>query len=188
MIDDIRAALVNAAENAVNYWYAPHHGNAGRRCPIRTPFVDGGEYGVAVTRSSPIKTAFIRRWLVDLSPYAVGKMEVGLQSFLPITVRFSANCSLSDRKVWVMNCNVVSDNLGLPEWSTPTLLQRYKNAIKRAAEGTLTPLKLKESELQGYYQFQVYYVPPMCGPQPALRRETDVCTGQRSSASHGSPG
>jgi hypothetical protein len=104
--------------------------------------------------------------MVEPSPATVMKMEVLLQCFLPLLVRFSGNGSLSDRKVWAMSYNVVSDNLGLPEWSTQALMDRYKNAIQRSAEGTLTELKLLESQLQAMnaYSFQVYFNPPWRGP------------------------
>ena len=132
---------------------------------IRTPFVDGAEYGVTASVRS-LKITGFKRWLVEPAPSTAPEMEVRLQSYLPILVRFTASGSLSERKISLMSYNVVSDNLGLPEWSNATLLQRYKNSIKRSAEGTLTDLMLEESQLQAMnaYAITVYYNPPWNRP------------------------
>jgi hypothetical protein len=164
-IADVRTALKDAAVRTVENSAPLGSKMLDDVVRIRTPFLDGAEYGVAASDRSLKITGFLR-WLVAPSPSAAPKMEVGLQSFLPILVRFTASGSISERKVWLMSYNVVSDNLGLPEWGNPTLLQRYKNSIKKSAEGTLTELMLDESQLldMNAYPITVYYNPPWNGP------------------------
>ena len=159
-MEDVREALIDAVNYTVlgcSNLSAAFRLN--QMVVVRIPFVDNGEYGVTASDWC-LKVTGFRKWLTEPSEQTVPKMEVRFMGFLPMLVRFAADGSPGERKVWVMSYNVVSDNLALPEWSTPPLLDRYKAAIARSAAGTLTDLKLNETDLQGMYSFQVYFNPP----------------------------
>ena len=122
---------------------------------LQVPF-EGSRYGVTGSDWS-LKRTYFKRWIDEPSSQTQNpKMEVGLLGFLPLLVRFSGDGTLDDRRVWAMSCNVVSDNLGLPEWSGGEGIARYRLSFDRSAAGTLTSMKLKETELQGSYSFTVY--------------------------------
>ena len=57
-----------------------------------------------------------------------------------------------------MNYNIVSDQLGLPDWGSPTYLQRYKNSIEFAAAGQMEPLPLTETALVNMNAFSIVVI------------------------------
>ncbi|MBN1511714.1 MAG: penicillin acylase family protein [Phycisphaerae bacterium] len=122
---------------------------------VRTPFLDDAEYGVAGFNNT-LKGALFKGWIEEPGPGVEHpRMQVSLVGRLPLLVRFG-NSTQDPQKVWLMNPSIVSDRIVvsvLPEWNyvvngVNVGLARYKESVKRAAEGERYELPLTEAELQ----------------------------------------
>ena len=100
-----------------------------------------------VGADSSMKVTWFAGWTTPPGTQAVPRRRVVGGSRVPMLMRLRSSAAES-HAVWFMNCGIVADDEGLPEWQ-PVGGPRYRASIQYWAEGTDYRMPMTLAELQG---------------------------------------